>query len=618
MTPALIAPTRAAHAHRIHRAAQILIPIAAILALAIAAIAYNARTKIVDRAQTEQTDALAQSAALLASQIELALADDDLPRVRRLLLDAQASRLFLHAAINVEGQELLSSSNLAADTRSIDDVNPISSPAPTSAPADTRITVDTATSRITILEPLSVHDMPGSALLLRSELRSADHAASTLSLVALIAAVAAASLLVCTVVTRAQRLGALYAIRSALTGYASGETATPALLVHERLGPEAAAFNRLLTERDELRATLDMTQATTAATTSADDASAAACKALPHGLIVVDSTQNIRLINAAAAIYLGTTPENARSRPLGSLENSAELTIAATSILAPDAPRREQTEFSTPDASTHLRASCSRCVSDDETLVVILIEDITQQRHADESLNAFIAQATHELRTPLTNIRLYAEEAVDAGAEDEEFRSNAFNMINSESRRLERIVSDMLSVSELEAGSMTLRTSTVNAGAIFDELQRDYPPQAQAKGIRLNFDVPPKIPPIEADHDRLAQAIHNIIGNAIKYTPAEGTVSVSLAFDPDNTMIVKVTDTGIGISHEDQTLIFERFCRATDKRVESITGTGLGLAITREIARMHGGDLTVESQLDQGSTFTLTIPASRQPAKQAA
>ena len=617
MTPAFIAPSRASHAHRIHRAAQILIPIAAVLAIVIAVVSTNTKSEIVARAQEEQTQTLTQSAALLASQIELALADDDLPRVRRLLLDAQASRLFLHAAINVEGQELLSSSNLAANTPLIDDTQALAQAAST-ASLETSISIDESTSRITILEPLSVHDMPGSALLLRSELKRADHAASTLSLVSVIATVAAVSLVLCTLVTRAQRLGALYAIRSALSSYAAGEAETPSLLVHERLGPEAKSFNGILTERDELRSTLSMTQATNAATTVADDASNAACKALPHGLIVIDSTQNIRLINAAAAIYLGTTPDNARSRPLGSLEHSADLTIVATNILAPDAPRRETAEFSTPDGSTYLRATCSRSVTDDETLVVILLEDVTQQRHADESLNAFIAQATHELRTPLTNIRLYAEEAVDAGAEDEEFRSNAFNMINSESRRLERIVSDMLSVSELEAGSMTLRTSNVNAGSIFEELKRDYPPQAEAKGLRLTFDIPPKIPPVEADHDRLSQAIHNLLGNAIKYTPQGGTVSVSLTFDPDNSMIVKVTDTGIGISHEDQTRIFERFCRATDKRVESITGTGLGLSITREIARMHGGDLTVESQLDQGSTFTLTIPASRQPAKQAA
>jgi signal transduction histidine kinase len=237
---------------------------------------------------------------------------------------------------------------------------------------------------------------------------------------------------------------------------------------------------------------------------------------------------------------------------------------------------------------------------------VVVVEDVTQQRVADESRNAFVAQATHELRTPLTNIRLYVETMLE-DPEDGAVRSKCVNVINTESRRLERIVGDMLSVSEIEAGSLKLRPGEVRLDAFFEELEADYRAQAGDKEIALKFDLPPKLPVLEGDRDKLMLALHNLVGNALKYTPAGGAVTVKVT-EEGGWLSVAVTDTGIGIKAEEQELVFERFYRAKDKRIGGITGSGIGLSLARDVTRLHGGEIAVRSEIDKGSTFTLRVP----------
>jgi signal transduction histidine kinase len=253
---------------------------------------------------------------------------------------------------------------------------------------------------------------------------------------------------------------------------------------------------------------------------------------------------------------------------------------------------------------------------EDAAAALVFIEDITQQRIADDARNSFVAQATHELRTPLTNIRLYVEQAIEAGHEetpDPAARAKALDVINQESRRLERSVADMLSVSEIEAGSFKLRAGDVRLENLFDDLKAEYEPQAAEKKIKLTLRLPPKLPVIKGDRDKIVLALHNLLGNAVKYTPEGGRVEVRVEVEND-TVKVSVADTGIGISPEETDLIFEKFYRAKDQRVATITGTGLGLALAREVVRLHGGDITVQSEVDKGSTFTMTIPTLAEAA----
>ena len=218
---------------------------------------------------------------------------------------------------------------------------------------------------------------------------------------------------------------------------------------------------------------------------------------------------------------------------------------------------------------------------------MITVEDITQQRVAEQARNSFVAQATHELRTPLTNMRLYLEAALDDVEKDPVALAKSLNVLNIETRRLERMVGEMLSVAEIEAGSLKLKTDDVRLDAVFAELESDYQPQAVEKKIALKFDLPPKFPVIIGDRDRLMLAMHNIIANALKYTLAGGNVVVTVKIEGKK-LTVSVVDSGIGIEEKEQSLIFDKFYRAKDPRVGKITGTGLGLALCARLPDCMG------------------------------
>lgn len=605
-------PFKSASSTRLPNASTIssgMLAIIACIALGAAGFTWHTLQSLREQTLQQHATELTKNIELIASQTELALQDSDLARIRRLLLDAQATGLYHRLSIQYANNQTLVTTDIGDNY--IDTL-----PETWGKPANTftrRSSYDPILRQFTLHEPLQVSSTENASLVAESMPVIQPAMLWGFELTALLTAFSGCVLALISYLQMRQRPAPLNAIRSSLARYIQGQSSTQQLLVASSLGPESKAFNALLAERDSLSTKISLLECEHTIQASATDAFglSSVCAALSHGMIVLDTELNMQFINGAGAVYLSADPATSIGKPLASIDPDKLILPAVTRALNPDTPRRQVIEIELENGVTILRATCTRIKREQDTICLLYLEDITQQRHADESLNSFIAQATHELRTPLTNIRLYAEEAIDCGSEDEEFRSNAFNMINSESRRLERLVSDMLSVSELEAGSMQIRKETVRPEAMFEELERDYAPQAESKEIKLVFDLPPKYPTLEADRDRLGQAIHNLLGNALKYTPAEGTISVKVEFDPSDAMTVRVSDTGIGISIEDQSKVFERFCRATDQRIESIAGTGLGLSITQEIIKMHGGTITVESELDHGSTFIITIPSGK-------
>jgi signal transduction histidine kinase len=407
------------------------------------------------------------------------------------------------------------------------------------------------------------------------------------------------------------RLRAIGAIREALMAVERGERASSALTVSANLGAEAGAWNQLLAERERLHKDL-VTERARESLVGRGELNlelVQACDALWQGLMLVEENLKIKYANGAAAVFLRARRETLQGTSLSEHLTDSETLDAVKAVASGQVRRKTTIELRRDDAQGGgiLRMSVRPVRKDDSAAAILVIEDITQQRVADEARNSFVAQATHELRTPLTNIKLYVEQAIELGDTDPQQRARCLNVINQESRRLERIVGDMLSVSEIEAGSFKLRSSEVRLDALFDELREDYQAQAADKKIDLIFDLPPKYPVMHGDRDKVMLALHNLLGNALKYTPEGGAVTMRVAADAKG-LTVDVTDTGIGIAPEETELIFERFYRSKDKRLGDITGTGLGLTLAREVVRLHGGDITVRSQLNQGSTFTLTIP----------
>ncbi|MHC5108619.1 MAG: sensor histidine kinase [Planctomycetota bacterium] len=246
-----------------------------------------------------------------------------------------------------------------------------------------------------------------------------------------------------------------------------------------------------------------------------------------------------------------------------------------------------------------------RAHHDGECLVVI--RDITQQSRADRAREELIAQVTHELRTPLTNIRAYSETLSSGMFDDPKVVTECYNVINKETRRLSRLIEDMLNVSQLEVGTIELEFDQVDLRTLLSDAVQDVRGLADEKNIDVQMPLPAKLEPIRADRDKLAVVINNLLGNAIKYTGENGHVIVGCQINTDSATIT-VKDNGFGISEKDQAKIFEKFYRADDESVQAESGTGIGLYTAREIARRHGGDIELLSAKGEGSTFMIKLP----------
>lgn len=413
------------------------------------------------------------------------------------------------------------------------------------------------------------------------------------------------------------RLSAMEIIRQALLAAHNGEQSLAALSVQASGSDEAAAWNQVLAEREQLRQEVagsrikQSLQQRRSGSGGKGDLDGA-CEAMSQGLLLIDERCRVTYANGAAAVLLRAKRDELNGAELGQMMQSAEVLESVRGVISGAVRRRTTIELQGQgDGGGHsvLRVSVRPVRRDDAAAAMIMVEDITQQRVAEESRNAFVAQATHELRTPLSNIRLYVEQAIEDGQKNPGQIGQSLNVINQESRRLERIVGEMLSVAEIEAGSFKLRQDDVRLDELFKEMAADFEPQAREKQLDLSLQLPPKLPVMRGDRDKITLALHNLVGNALKYTPSGGRVTVTVEAD-EKRLEVAVRDTGIGIAEKDLPRIFERFYRADDPRLASITGSGLGLTLAREVVRRHGGEIVVESQINQGSTFTLRLPLS--------
>jgi signal transduction histidine kinase len=231
-----------------------------------------------------------------------------------------------------------------------------------------------------------------------------------------------------------------------------------------------------------------------------------------------------------------------------------------------------------------------------------------EQARTDRLKTEFISIVSHELRTPLTSILGYTEFLEDEIAGPlAEGQREYLHQIQRNSQRLQRLVDDLLDFSMLQGERLRLQLSEGELGAQVRGVVDSLSPQAGKAGIQLVASVPDVPIQVPMDPDRIEQVISNLVGNALKFTPAGGRVTVSLKIQP-NEATVEVADTGIGIPADKLPHIFDKFYQVDGTLTRSREGAGLGLAIARAIAESHGGTLTAESVVGQGSTFRLTLP----------
>ncbi len=239
--------------------------------------------------------------------------------------------------------------------------------------------------------------------------------------------------------------------------------------------------------------------------------------------------------------------------------------------------------------------------------------DITERKEVERLKSDFISTVSHELRTPLTSIKGYVDLVLagDVGPltpEQKEFLTIA----SQNTTRLTELINDLLEIERLESGKIEFEFAELDLAEVLDNVARSLQVNAEQKGLEFFKEIPSGLR-VRGDRERLAQVFLNLLSNAIKYTPA-GTVELK-AHQEDDTVVVEVRDTGIGISESDRQKLFQKFFRSDNPYVRKAGGTGLGLSIAKAIVERHGGTITVTSQAGQGSTFTVRLPALARPER---
>lgn len=238
--------------------------------------------------------------------------------------------------------------------------------------------------------------------------------------------------------------------------------------------------------------------------------------------------------------------------------------------------------------------------------LIAVIHDITEQERLENSRKEFIANVSHELRTPLTNIKSYTETVLDNESLALADRNRFLTIAMNETDRMSRIVQDLAALSRLDNQKETWSVSTFRVDDLVERACDAMMMEVKKHRDHLSVSYQNPLPEISGDKDKIEQVLVNILSNAIKYTQDGGTISLSVYTDDD--VFIQVTDNGFGIPKEDVPHLFERFYRVDKARSREKGGSGLGLAIAQEIIRYHGGDITIESELEKGTTATIRLP----------
>jgi two-component system phosphate regulon sensor histidine kinase PhoR len=347
----------------------------------------------------------------------------------------------------------------------------------------------------------------------------------------------------------------------------------------------------------------------------------AVLNAISDAVIVTDAFNEIALANESAARVLGFELEQALRRPVDKVIPDPTLVKLVKDTRAGAGSgrglrRNLEHKLLCGDRGNTYNVSLS-CVTTrngpqappEAAGVVAILRDVTKEKQIAEMKSDFVSNVSHELRTPLSSIKAYVEMLVDGEANDEQTRTEFYNIIQGETNRLQRLIDNILNISRIESGVVKVQREHIALPALIKEAIDVMQPQARAKNITL-VEVPtPLFFQVFADKDMIYQATLNLIGNAIKYTPDGGRVTVEMTVDEhDRTVVVSVIDNGLGIPEQDLPHLFTKFYRVADHK-KVAKGTGLGLNLVKHIIEtVHAGKVRVSSSVGKGSTFSFSLP----------
>ena len=333
---------------------------------------------------------------------------------------------------------------------------------------------------------------------------------------------------------------------------------------------------------------------------------------LPDGLAVTDHSNAIKYNNRSFTSLFSSLVDEGPVQGRNILDFICQETDGSDHPFRGNSKLIEEVEYNDGNQERIFRIARFKLRDSDNVAtqkMVWTVRDITQFKLTEKMRDEFLDSATHELRTPLSNIKAYAETLAISEVLDVEQQKEFCNTINSEASRLSRFIDDLLSISNVEAGSLAIARENVEVDRMMRDVVGKVKPSMIQKQIEFNVSLPQKrLPSLFIDKDKIQVALVNLLGNAAKYTAEGGRVDVEVKF-ADNQIYFSVEDTGIGISDEDLPKLFDKFFRSANDAVQEVTGTGLGLSLAREIIQLHGGKVHVESQLGKGSKFTVSLPA---------
>ncbi|NGZ11412.1 MAG: sensor histidine kinase [Nitrospira sp. LK70] len=337
-----------------------------------------------------------------------------------------------------------------------------------------------------------------------------------------------------------------------------------------------------------------------------------------EGVMVLDSRGHVLQINPALERMFCISRVEARGRPCAELFRHQQLTDLVTSILRSRTHHQDEIVLPLSGRCLQIEASPAGGERENEASAVLVFHDMTELRRLEKIRKDFVANVSHELRTPLTSIKGYVEALLDGAKDDPSASTTFLEIILKQSDRLNLIIEDLLELSKIESGDVSLKEDPLQLRSVIDRTLAMIKPIADKNRHRLVTVIDPSLPPVAGDEGRLVQVLTNLLDNAVKYTPAGGTItigaklaySVGSAEQPAGAIELSVADTGIGIPEEDRPRVFERFYRVDKARSRELGGTGLGLAIVKHIVEGHGGQVWVEGNHPQGSRFVVRLPLS--------
>ncbi|MBT5885099.1 MAG: PAS domain-containing protein [Planctomycetaceae bacterium] len=332
---------------------------------------------------------------------------------------------------------------------------------------------------------------------------------------------------------------------------------------------------------------------------------------MKEGVIAVDGSDCIRFANEAVCRMFSLDVNRDEGRPIWEVLRNQMIETTVHKARKSDEPFHGKIELLTPHEQ-HLSLSASAIPNSNHSAsskkpgVIIVFHDITEIHRLENMRRDFVANVSHELKTPLASIQAFAETLIDGAIHDEDNNMLFLTRIVEQSDRLNLLIQDLLSIARLESGDNVTDFATVDLTEITQRCLNDHRSHAAKKNITLVFNQSDSVW-VFAEADGLTQILDNLVDNALKYTPADGTVTVNIQAEPQ-TVHLKVTDTGIGIPVDHQDRIFERFYRVDKARSRQLGGTGLGLAIVKHLVNAFGAEVDVISAANQGTTFQITFP----------